>query len=51
LWKKMKIFGKNIDLSEKNPKKIEILEKKKWKKKKFESKHHTLKITNVPLPF
>jgi hypothetical protein len=29
LWKKMKIFGKNIDLSEKNPKKIEILEKKK----------------------
>jgi hypothetical protein len=50
----MKIFGKkkkkNIDLSEKKSQKNGNFGKKS-EKKKIESKHHTLKITNVPLPF
>jgi hypothetical protein len=57
LWKKMKILGKkgkkNIDLSEKKSQKNGNFGKKSEKttKKKIGSKHHTLKITNVPLPF
>jgi hypothetical protein len=58
LWKKNENFGKkrkkNIDLSEKKSQKNGNFGKKKvkkLKKKKIGSKHHTLKITNVPLPF